>query len=92
MFTNYFERHKHRIKAAYPKRTWPEVWNFGRVIRNAFAHNGCIRIDDAKENVSWRGLTYSHADNETFVELSLSPGDLIYLMFDMDAALPKYGG
>jgi hypothetical protein len=88
MFTNYFERHKYRIVTSFPNRTWPDVWNFGRVVRDAFSHNGRIKIKHERDSpVHWRGLTYAQTDNGKYLDLSLSPGDLIYLMLDMDASL-----
>lgn len=94
VFVEHFETHKREIiKKFGTASNWPESWRFGRVIRNAISHNGCIRIDGKNERpVLWHGREYSYADNETRI---LGPhlliSDIFLLMIDMDAHL-KEGG
>jgi hypothetical protein len=94
IFVEHFETHKHEIiKTHSASSNWPEHWRFGRVVRNAISHNGCIRIDRPNEApVSWHGRTYSYADNGTeILGPHLLVSDLFLLMLDMDSHL-KEGG
>ena len=70
---------------------WPPPLNFARVVRNAIAH-GAIKINDPKSApVSWRGLSYSHADNgKKIVGTDLKLGELLALMFDANDALGSF--
>lgn len=65
---------------------WPEPINFGRIVRNAFAHGGTIDIRNANAAaVTWRGVTYSAAQNGRQVMYQdLTAGDVTLLMFDVD--------
>jgi len=89
MFVNYFERYRPDIETKYGKNTtgWPQDWNFGRVIRNSFAHKGVVHFQNpSAPSVQWRGLAYSPADSgRNFMKRDLWPADLIYLMMDMDS-------
>jgi hypothetical protein len=43
---------------------WPPELNFARTVRNAFAHDGKIAINNLKAPaVYWNGVTYSPSDN-----------------------------
>lgn len=88
LLTNFFENQKGFLKEVYGKAAnWPRIWNFGRVVRNAMAHGGKIRIDDGSV-VKWRRLTYSGADNgRAIVNVDLWPADIFVLMKEMEAAL-----
>jgi hypothetical protein len=90
LLTNYFERYKADIRRQYGSASeWPAVWNFARVVRNAMAHGGRISIIRADDPIStWKGLTYTIADNERDILLrDLWPGDLFDLIQEMDEAL-----
>ena len=91
MFLNYFEHQRPQIEAKYNKDPthWPRDWNFGRVVRNSFAHRDEVGFDNLKAApVTWRGLTYSPADNgRKVLHMDIWPADLLYLMMDMDAHL-----
>ncbi len=71
-----------------PQR-WPSVWNFARVIRNAFAHGGKIYFQKPiSPIVSWKTQTYSPSDNgRQIMGKDISHGDIILLMAEMDAAI-----
>jgi hypothetical protein len=91
MFINYFEHQRPQIEAKYSKQTtlWPRDWNFGRIVRNSFAHRDEVVMSNPKADpVTWHGLTYSPTDNERKVlHVDLWPADLIYLMMDLDTHL-----
>jgi hypothetical protein len=72
---------------------WPPVLAFCRVVRNAIAHNGRVRIDNAKAPpVTWRGLTYSYSDNGlAILGPGVGTGDLLILLFDLDEELNAIG-
>jgi hypothetical protein len=88
MFINYFEHQRLQIDAKYNGGTtrWLTDWNFGRVIRNSFAHRDEIVFSSPKAPpVTWRSLTYAPADNgRKVLHVDLWPADLIYLMMDLD--------
>jgi hypothetical protein len=88
--TNYFERLRPTVEAQYGDVSgWPPVWNFARVVRNAMSHGGTINFQNSNSQaVSWRGLTYSPADNgRTILHTDLWPGDIFELIVEMDAAI-----
>jgi hypothetical protein len=87
-FIAYFERSRDVIDAKFGRTAnWPMVLNFGRTVRNAFAHGGTVDIRDGI-TVWWRGVTYSPAENGRQVLYNdLSQGDLTILMIDMDESL-----
>jgi hypothetical protein len=96
MITNYYERYLDEVQGAYTKSSanWPSLWRFGRVVRNAMAHGGRIRID--KKNaapVNWRSLSYAYEDNDRLVlHGDIWPGDLVYLLKEMDSARSGVAG
>lgn len=89
MFVNYFERCRLDIETQYGENTtgWPQDWNFGRVVRNSFAHKAVVCFQNpSAPPVQWRGLAYSSSDNgRNVMNRDLWPADLIYLMMDMDS-------
>jgi hypothetical protein len=91
-FVHYFEtvrRQEVITRFGTEPQYWPPVWNFGRVIRNAFAHGGQIDFQNLyAPAVNWRTLSYSPANNgQTILFADVTPVEIIYLMSDMDAAL-----
>jgi hypothetical protein len=83
MFLQYFETNRPSALSA--------VWEFGRVVRNACAHNGRIdvRNPDAPP-VGWKTLTYSPADNGREIWFrDFTAVEILLLMEEMDAALPS---
>jgi hypothetical protein len=89
--TNFYERHRSKAEAKFGTNpaSWPSVWNFGRVVRNAMSHGGKIDIRNANAvPVQWRGLRYSSSDNgRQVLHTDLWPGDLFNLILEMDAYL-----
>jgi hypothetical protein len=96
MVTNYYERYLDDIQGAHTKSStnWPSLWRFGRVVRNAMAHGGRIRIDSKNATpVNWRSLSYSYKDNDRLVlHGDIWPGDLVYLLREMDRARRRASG
>lgn len=90
-FIQYFESVCSIVENKYSKgrQSWPEVWKFGRVVRNAFAHRGEIYITNPRASaVTWKTLTYSPANNGLqIVFRDLAPVEIILLMEDMDSAV-----
>ncbi|MBB5047928.1 hypothetical protein HNR60_002685 [Rhodopseudomonas rhenobacensis] len=89
ILTTFVENQKPFLTATYGKvANWPSVWNFARVVRNAMAHGGKIRIDD-KAQVQWQRLSYSEADNgKPIINIDLWPADLFILIKEMEKAIP----
>jgi hypothetical protein len=90
MFTAFYEEHVATISATYGSIvTWPAVWKFGRIVRNALSHGGNLRITKPT-TASWRSLSYTQSDHLRPVILAdLWPGDLILLLKEMQGALPE---
>jgi hypothetical protein len=90
-FVQYFEANRHRAEAKYGNstQTWPATWNFGRIVRNAFAHGGKINISNPGASpVVWRTLTYAAAQNgRQLLYQDLTPVEVILLMEEMDTLL-----
>lgn len=87
-FISYFEGIRDLVKTKHGKTaSWPQAINFGRVVRNAFAHGSTIDIRDAT-TVAWRGVTYSRSQNgRQVIYNDLTAGDVTLLMLDMDQLL-----
>jgi hypothetical protein len=90
-FTHYYESIEPFIKNKHGGTTqrWPSVLNFGRIIRNACAHGGCINFKNQNANaVTWLTLTYSPENNgQDIIIQDISPVEMILLMEDMDSVL-----
>lgn len=65
--------------------SWPDIFNFARICRNALAHGNKINIKNKKsKKYSWRNLSYGPTDNGRKVIFSdFSFADLIILMKDI---------
>ncbi len=92
-FVRYYESVLDTITRAHGPRSewqvWPELLRFAKVVRDAFAHNGRVRVDDSGAPAStWQGLTYGRAQNgRQVLYADLLPADVIVLMEEVDRAL-----
>ncbi len=90
-FLRYFESNKPTIEAAHSSdpNGWPPVWNFARLVRNAFAHGGFLDIrNPSAAPLSWRGITYGPGDNGNQILFSdFTPVEMLMLMEEMDGEL-----
>lgn len=88
LVVSYFEAHKQHLKDKYgPIASWPTVWQFARIVRNALSHGNKINITDDK-TATWRGLTYSAVENgRTVINGDLFPADLIVMLRELENAL-----
>jgi hypothetical protein len=69
---------------------WPNVWQFGRIIRNAASHNSVNIDDDNFQPVTWHGQTYGPTQNrKPIFETDWTLCDLLILMFEMNDALDQ---
>ena len=90
MFVRYFEKFREQIEAKYGSDTtrWPDCWNFGRVVRNALAHDGLIEMRNAQSApVAWRGVTIGPCNNGKVLfsrSEFLDVADLVALVEDLD--------
>ncbi|MFC3308420.1 hypothetical protein [Blastomonas aquatica] len=95
IFLMFYEQYSGWWKDKYNRdeKTWPEIFRFGRVIRNAISHQMMISWDNDKISpVSWRGLRYSSADNKKeIIGFDLSMADIVFLMIDMSDELDRLG-
>jgi hypothetical protein len=91
LYTSYFERGRRLVEARFGMDVsgWPAVWNFGRVVRNAFAHGGQVSITNPNAlPVTWRGVTLGPAENgrEIFFN-DLAYAEIVILLSELDAAV-----
>lgn len=73
---------------------WPPISNFARVVRNAIVHGGTINIESQNAAaVSWKSISFDHSDfgRPVIGAGTLSLGDLIVLMLDLDMELDALG-
>lgn len=91
IFGNFYERNVRTVRGKFGNdvQIWPDTWNFGRVVRNALYHDGCILIHNQQARpVEWNTLSYSYADNgKQIIYTDLFPADIILLMMEMDSHL-----
>lgn len=90
-FVRFYEGCKELVEAKFgaDPAKWPPEWNFGRVIRNAFAHGGTLTFKNPNAaEVSWRGLTYKATDHGRQVIFNdMNFVEVVTLMEDMNAAI-----
>jgi hypothetical protein len=92
-FITYYESNKERVVSKFGENTsaWPDIWKFGRVVRNSIAHKGVVTITNARSNpVAWRGIQISANSNGQSIftpQTLIGVGDVIPLMEEMDAVL-----
>ena len=90
-FSQYYENVKSAIEEKFGKEveSWPTVWNFARLVRNAFSHGGRIKISNPKTpKIIWRELEYDYFSNGKSIMYSdLTAVELIFLMIEMDSHL-----
>jgi hypothetical protein len=92
-FIRYYDSIEDAVVFKYgPKnqcQNWPTTLNFGRVIRNAFAHGNKISFDNSqKAKIIWKKLAVDHSNNNEMVLYNhIAPADIIVLMEEMDALL-----
>lgn len=67
---------------------WPTQLNFARIVRNAFAHDSIILIQNTNNApVTWKHLTYGPADNGKNIFGDFYVVEIIDLMREIDALL-----
>jgi len=88
VFINCYESQKARVSEKWDGISlWPRIWHFARVIRNAYAHGGCINWTDTRVSpVSWKTLSYDCTkDNGRKITLKdIGEGDIIILIDELD--------
>lgn len=93
-FVSYYERHVAVASEGWGRMRedkWPSAWRFGRMVRNACAHDGRISFkSEFGPSVTWRTLRFDFRDNgRQLLFDELSGVELILLMEDMDSELRK---
>jgi len=90
-FVYYFESVKDLIENKYGKDPfqWPNTLNFSRVVRNAFAHGGRIKIRNSNSQpVHWKNYSYSYQDNgRQILPNDLNIPEIIVLLKEIDVSL-----
>jgi hypothetical protein len=95
-FVRYYESMADQIADAYGSRAqwqrWPPVLRFGKIVRDAFAHNGLVHINGQNPPPStvWWGVDYGPSQNgQRVLYGDLALADLVVLMEEMDDAIPR---
>ncbi len=96
IYVDFFEKYRSWIRAKFDgdPYTWPEPFNFARVLRNFISHHaGRVHFDNPNAKpVSWHKLQYSPADDgKKVVAADIDIGDLIILMFEFSDELDRQG-
>lgn len=91
MYVEYYESNINKVRKKFGNdpSNWPKVWNFGRVVRNAFSHGGEVFFSNPKSKlVSWKGLYYSPKDNGRQVLFNdMGIADVIILLEEIDQVI-----
>ncbi|MGY8638989.1 hypothetical protein RAD15_41630 [Bradyrhizobium sp. 14AA] len=89
IFLMFFERYNVWLTANVGEAiNWPAPLNFSRVVRNSIAHGGIDIRNPASPPVTWRDLSYSHADKgKSIVGSDLKFPEVVQLMFESSDAL-----
>jgi hypothetical protein len=91
-FLKYYERNAHRPRKAFPQgqKTWPEVWRFAWLLRNAIAHGDKWSIDDKTlPTTHWHSISVSPNDSGMpWFDLGryIGGGDVLLLLEELDAS------
>jgi hypothetical protein len=89
LLTAVFVRYYQRIADDYPEAMNSDIGHFARLVRNAFAHDGSVRMALQGVRARWRDIEYSPDDNgKRILGVDLGPVEIFQLMFDLDALLP----
>jgi hypothetical protein len=94
LFVTFFENHKSWLEGSRgaDPYNWPDVLNFGRVVRNASSHGGKLNFTRTARPVTWHNLTYDPAkDQGRLIGADLPMADLLILMLEMSGELDQLG-
>lgn len=89
-FLKYYERNIPRVKKSFPTgpKTWPEIWRFAWLLRNAIAHGDKWSIDDIKfPHTQWHGINVaSHDSGQPWFNVAryIGGGDVLFLMEELN--------
>ena len=89
-FIQFWETIKHQVILKYGNhpQDWPNILQFGWIIRNALAHNFIIEINNkAINNVTWYRLSFGNSTNGIDISEKLMFIELIQLMVDIETFL-----
>lgn len=89
-FLTFFEKCKPKIDSKFGNiKEAPDVIRFGKVVRDAFAHNGKVNITNPNSPViRWGRSAYAAVNNgNPLLYHDLSNGDLVILMCEIDLEL-----
>jgi len=94
-FVSFYESVRPTLEEEFGGDTsaWPDVLNFARQVRNGFSHGGTFEIRNPNASgISWRKWSLNYEATGTpvlFGEESLAPGDIVWLMQDVDSLLSE---
>ena len=95
-FLAYFERISPHAKQKHgsSQRTWPDLWRFAWIIRNAVAHGDRFAINDPSfPPTAWRGITITANDSgRKWFDIDgglIAGGDIIELMEELRVVMSQ---
>jgi len=95
LYLSLFERQVPWLTAnvSTDRNKWGPIPCFGRMLRNAAAHEGRLSMDNPNTPaVSWKHLTYGPPDNgRQILGGDLNIADLLFFMFDLSDELDRLG-
>jgi hypothetical protein len=90
-FVEFYEDFLPWVKSkTHPKDStkWPNVWQFGRIVRNAASHGRVNIRDEQFIPVTWHSLTYGRdQDGSQILGTDFFLADLVILMLEMNDVL-----
>ena len=92
-YLKYYERSVGRVRAAHPGNpmTWPELWRFAWLLRNAIAHGDRWKLNNASfPPTTWHGVTVSPQDNSQpwfNVTRYVGGGDVLLLLEELEQSV-----
>jgi hypothetical protein len=90
-FVHFFESYRSTIESTNGSNPyhWPNAWNFGRVVRNAFSHGGLLNFrNNNAVAVTWKTLSYGPTENgRQILYQDMTAVEVILLMEDMNSNL-----
>jgi hypothetical protein len=96
IYVDFFERYRPWLQTTYGTQTdtWPQLFNFARMIRNWISHHqGHVNFESPKAPpVTWHHLTYGQSDKgKRVIGGDMGFAEMIILMFELSDELDRLG-
>ena len=95
LFVQFYEANADWLSGKFTAdfKKWPQVWQFGRRVRDAASHGFKITIQDPKfKPVTWHRLSYGPSQHgRRIFDADLAFADIFILMVEMSDSLDSHG-